>query len=114
MYSAPSILTSITAAVALTLGMPSSSWADAPIPVVATFSVLGDMVKRIGGEHISLTTLVGADGDTHVYQPTPQAARVVAEADAVVAEVLVTVGEAVDAHTVVVHLVEPSGNESAE
>ena len=81
MYSAPSILTSITAAVALTLGMPSSSWADAPIPVVATFSVLGDMVKRIGGEHISLTTLVGADGDTHVYQPTPQAARVVAEAD---------------------------------
>ena len=81
MYSAPSILTSITAAVALTLSVPSTSWADAPIPVVATFSVLGDMVKRIGGEHISLTTLVGADGDTHVYQPTPQAARVVAEAD---------------------------------
>ena len=40
--------------------------------------------------------------------------RVVAETDAVVADVLVTVGEAVDAHTVVVHLVEPSGNESAE
>ena len=81
MHSSSSILTSITAAVALTLGMPSSSWADDPMPVVATFSVLGDMVKRIGGEHISLTTLVGADGDTHVYQPTPQAARVVAEAD---------------------------------
>ena len=81
MHSVQSLLTSITAAVALTLSVPSTSWADDPIPVVATFSVLGDMVKRIGGEHISLTTLVGADGDTHVYQPTPQAARVVAEAD---------------------------------
>ena len=81
MHSVQSLLTSITAAVALTLSVPSTSWADDPIPVVATFSVLGDMVKRIRGEHISLTTLVGADGDTHVYQPTPQAARVVAEAD---------------------------------
>ena len=81
MHSVQSLLTSITATVALTLSVPNTSWADDPIPVVATFSVLGDMVKRIGGEHISLTTLVGADGDTHVYQPTPQAARVVAEAD---------------------------------
>ena len=81
MRSVQSLLTSITAKVALTLSVPNTSWADEPIPVVATFSVLGDMVKRIGGEHISLTTLVGADGDTHVYQPTPQAARVVAEAD---------------------------------
>jgi zinc/manganese transport system substrate-binding protein len=39
------------------------------------------MVERIGGEHIALTTLVGPDGDAHVYQPTPKVARSVAEAD---------------------------------
>ena len=58
----------------------STSPADGPIPVVATFSILGDMVARIGGEHIDLTTLVGPDGDTHVYQPTPADARAVSEA----------------------------------
>ena len=48
-----------------------------PTHVVATFSILGDMVKRIGGKHVALTTLVGPNGDTHVYQPTPAAARAV-------------------------------------
>ncbi|MEO0764177.1 MAG: zinc ABC transporter substrate-binding protein, partial [Pseudomonadota bacterium] len=51
------------------------------IPVVATFSILGNMVERIGGEHIALTTLVGPDGDAHVYQPTPADARAVSDAD---------------------------------
>ena len=55
--------------------------ADEPIPVVATFSILGDMVAQIGGEHIALTTLVGPDGDAHVYQPTPADAKAVAGAD---------------------------------
>ena len=58
----------------------STSPANGPIPVVATFSILGDMVARIGGEHIDLTTLVGPDGDTHMYQPTPADARAVSEA----------------------------------
>ena len=53
----------------------------APINVVATFSILGDMVQRVGGEHIELTTLVGPDGDSHVYQPTPADARVLNQAD---------------------------------
>lgn len=71
------------AATALTwsFAVPHVSLADEPIPVVATFSILGDMVQQIGGEHIALTTLVGRDGDAHVYQPTPQAARAVAGAD---------------------------------
>ena len=51
-----------------------------PTHVVATFSILGDMVKRIGGKHVALTTLVGPNGDTHVYHPTPAAARAVSEA----------------------------------
>ena len=81
MTSLRSTLKSATALAAFTLSFPMASWAEEPIPVVATFSILGDMVERIGGEHIALTTLVGPDGDTHVYQPTPKAARSVAESD---------------------------------
>jgi len=56
-----------------------------PIPVVATFSILGDMVERIGGERVAVTTLVGPDGDTHVYAPTPADARAVSDAQVIVA-----------------------------
>ena len=65
----------------LFLAAPSNAQPNKPITVIATFSILGDMVKRIGGEHIALTTLVGPDGDVHVYQPTPADARAVGSAD---------------------------------
>lgn len=52
-----------------------------PVRVVATFSILGDMVKTIGAGRIHLTTLVGADSDAHVYRPTPADARAIARAD---------------------------------
>ena len=75
------LLTSAAAGVlALSLAAPTVARSEGPMPVVATFSILGDMVKRIGGEHVAVTTLVGADGDTHVYQPTPADARAVSEA----------------------------------
>jgi zinc/manganese transport system substrate-binding protein len=38
--------------------------------VVATFSVLGDMVANVAGDHVNLVTIVGRDGDTELYQPT--------------------------------------------
>ena len=69
-----------TAVLALALAAPAAAQSDRPIPVVATFSILGDMVKHIGGEHVDVATLVGPDGDTHVYQPTPADARAVSEA----------------------------------
>ena len=81
MTSLRSVFASATALATLSFTIPTASWAEQPIPVVATFSILGDMVERIGGEHIALTTLVGPEGDAHVYQPTPKAARSVAEAD---------------------------------
>ncbi|MDG1085757.1 MAG: zinc ABC transporter substrate-binding protein [Planktotalea sp.] len=81
MFSRRTLLTSASVLATLALTLPTTAWAKEPIPVVATFSILGDMVERIGGEHIVVTTLVGPDGDAHVYQPTPQAARAVAEAD---------------------------------
>ena len=78
------LLKSTAAAAALTFLAPASAESDGPIRVVATFSILGDMVSRIGGEHVAVTTLVGPDGDTHVYRPTPADARAVSEADVLV------------------------------
>jgi zinc/manganese transport system substrate-binding protein len=48
--------------------------------VVATFSVLGDMIANVAGDHIDLVTIVGPDGDTELYQPTLADSRVVAKA----------------------------------
>ena len=78
------LLISATALLTLSLAAPAFAQSDRPMPVVATFSILGDMVKRIGGEHVAVTTLVGPDGDTHVYQPTPADARAVSEATVLV------------------------------
>jgi len=63
---------------------PACAAAGAKLKVVATFTVLADMVRNVGGERVELTTLVGPDGDAHVYEPTPAAARAVAEADLVI------------------------------
>ncbi|HAS52190.1 MAG TPA: metal ABC transporter substrate-binding protein, partial [Gammaproteobacteria bacterium] len=66
----------------LVLVMPTA-WAE-PLRVVASFSVLADMVKNVGGEDIAVTTLVGADGDAHVYEPTPADAKAVGNAQLVI------------------------------
>ena len=54
---------------------------EAPLQVVATYSILGDLVQNVAGDNINLTVLVGPDGDSHVYEPTPQDAIRLAEAD---------------------------------
>jgi zinc/manganese transport system substrate-binding protein len=56
----------------------------APVPVVASFSVLGDVVAQVGGDRIALTVLVPPGSDAHVVQPTPAQARQVAAARLVV------------------------------
>jgi zinc/manganese transport system substrate-binding protein len=53
------------------------------LPVVATFSILGDFVKNIGGDRVEVTTLVGPNGDVHVYSPTAADARKLSLAKAV-------------------------------
>ncbi|GHD57009.1 metal ABC transporter substrate-binding protein [Jeongeupia chitinilytica] len=57
--------------VALAIGVSGMAQAAEPLPVVASFSILGDLVQNVGGDRIKVATLVGADGDAHVYQPTP-------------------------------------------
>lgn len=54
------------------------------INVVASFSILGDFVRNVGGDRINLTTLVGADSDVHVYTPAPADAKRIADAKLVI------------------------------
>lgn len=57
--------------------------ADGKLHVVASFSVLGDMVRQVGGDLVAVTTLVGPDGDAHGYQATPDDLKAVGGADIV-------------------------------
>lgn len=52
-----------------------------PVRVVASFSLLGDLVKQVGGEAVDVVTLAGPDSDLHAFQPTPQDAKTLAQAD---------------------------------
>jgi zinc/manganese transport system substrate-binding protein len=63
---------------------PTLAQAQERLKVVATFSILGDFVREVGGDRIELATLVGPDGDAHVYSPTPTDGRRLAEAKVVV------------------------------
>src|SRR5450631_323818 len=50
------------------------------LDVVASFSILGDFIKNLGGDRVNVSTLVGPDGDVHVYTPAPADAKKVAAA----------------------------------
>ncbi|MGE4374061.1 MAG: metal ABC transporter substrate-binding protein [Xanthobacter sp.] len=53
---------------------------DGKLPVVASFSILGDFVKEVGGDRVDVTTIIGPNGDSHVYQPTPADAKKLSDA----------------------------------
>lgn len=59
-----------------TLVCGSSQAAD-QLPVTASFSILGDLVRVVGGERVAVTTLVGPDADAHVFEPKPSDAKTV-------------------------------------
>ncbi|WP_375785463.1 metal ABC transporter solute-binding protein, Zn/Mn family [Bradyrhizobium sp. Pha-3] len=54
--------------------------AEERIKVVASFSILADMVRNVGGNSVDVVALVGPDSDAHVYAPTPADAKKVADA----------------------------------
>ena len=79
-------LRQLLAACAL-LALPQVASAQAappPLRVVATFSVLADMVREVGGPAVEVASLVGPNADAHMFAPTPADARRVASADLVV------------------------------
>ena len=59
-------------------------YAQEKLNVVASFSILGDLVNSVGGDQVNVTTLVGPGGDAHVYTPTPADAKRVSEAKLIV------------------------------
>ena len=60
-----------------------SAQAQAPVQAVASFSILGDLVRQVGGDRVRVNVLVGPGSDAHVFQPTPAQARQVGQAQVV-------------------------------
>ena len=76
------LLTLITGALAAALALPAH--AAEPLRVVASFSILADMVRQVGGDRVAVQALVGPGEDAHVFQPSPTHARQVAQAQLLV------------------------------
>lgn len=84
---APRLRAFVLAAVAALLASSAAAAAGpakAPLNVVASFSILGDMVAQIGGDHIALTTIVGPNGSVHSFEPRPSDAKALAQAQLLV------------------------------
>jgi len=60
--------------------IPLAARAAQPLRVVTSFSILGDLTEQIGGAHVSVQSLVGPDGDAHVYDPRPKDLRTLMQA----------------------------------
>ena len=60
------------------LGLSGGAEAADKLKAVASFSILGDMVHQVGGDRVEVVTLVGPDGDAHVFEPTPADAKTLA------------------------------------
>jgi zinc/manganese transport system substrate-binding protein len=66
------------------VALASTAQAQDKLPVVATFSILGDLVGNVGGDRVVVKTLVGPNGDAHVYSPSPADAKTLADAKVIV------------------------------
>jgi zinc/manganese transport system substrate-binding protein len=83
MFNRRTVVASLAAGLAFA-AVPGASFAQEKVPVVASFSILADFVRQIGGERVAVTSLVGPNGDAHVYSPTPADAKAMAAAKLVV------------------------------
>jgi zinc/manganese transport system substrate-binding protein len=68
----------------IAVASPGRSIAAEKLKAVASFSILADLVKQVGGDRVDVTAIVGPDGDAHVFQPSPLDAKAVADANIVV------------------------------
>src|SRR5258708_23896254 len=74
----------LTALLAALLLIATPAAAEPKLKVVATFSILGDLVANVGGDRVDVAVLVGPDTDAHTYQPKPSDARTLAAAQVLV------------------------------
>jgi zinc/manganese transport system substrate-binding protein len=72
------VTTAIVLALLLLLGLSGGVEAADKVKAVASFSILGDMVKQVGGDRVEVVTLVPPDSDAHVFDPTPADAKTLA------------------------------------
>jgi len=70
---------------ALALWLPFSLHAADKLNVVTSFSILADLTRELGGDHIDLINLVDADADAHLYEPSPDDAKALLRADLIIA-----------------------------
>ncbi|WP_315920581.1 zinc ABC transporter substrate-binding protein AztC [Mesorhizobium sp. SP-1A] len=77
------MLKAVALALAVSVITLSSSAFAAPLKVVASFTVIADFARNVGGDRVDITTIVGPDGDAHVYEPKPADAVAMAKADVV-------------------------------
>lgn len=75
------VIFALLGSAALTLGTAAAASAKT-IDVVASFTVLADVVKNVGGDHVNVRSLVPADGDPHDFEPSPDDAKAVQAAAA--------------------------------
>lgn len=68
---------------ALVLCGLASTASAAELRVVASFSIIADLARNVGGDKIELSTLVPVDGDGHTYEPSPKDAATLEGADVV-------------------------------
>ena len=59
-------------ALTLSVSFAVPAWAAEPLPVLTSFSILADITQQVGGERVTVSSLVGPNQDAHVYQPSPQ------------------------------------------
>jgi zinc/manganese transport system substrate-binding protein len=75
------VVMQIALALAALVAWSGSTGAADKVKAVASFSILGDMVRKVGGERVEVVTLVAPDADAHVFSPTPADAKTLAGAD---------------------------------
>ncbi|SDS94385.1 metal ABC transporter substrate-binding protein [Pseudomonas prosekii] len=68
----------------LSMSIPALAAAAEKLQVVTSFSILADMTQQVGGEHIQITNMVGADADAHTYEPTPDDAKALLNAKLII------------------------------
>src|SRR5262245_56237432 len=78
------VLAKVMVSAAFWMALAGPAVAQEKPKVVATFTIIGDLVQQVGGDAVSVTTLVGPDGDAHVFEPKPSDLGAVAQADLIV------------------------------
>ncbi|RFC62705.1 metal ABC transporter substrate-binding protein [Fulvimarina endophytica] len=75
----------VTALLLAGTALSPASAEEKKLDVVASFSIIADLAKNVGGDRVDITTLVGPNGDAHVYEPRPADAAALSQADVILA-----------------------------